>query len=72
MKKTLWLLFSIAFSLNAYAQDVPAPNSLYVATQCSVNDGATFAEVVEEAVKHASPGERRALFHDTAKRFYRL
>jgi len=29
-------------------------------------------EVVEEAVKHASPGERRALFHDTAKRFYRL
>ena len=49
MKKTLWLLFSIAFSLNAYAQDVPAPNSLYVATQCFVNDGATFAEVVEEA-----------------------
>lgn len=29
-------------------------------------------DVVEESVKHASSGERRALFHDTAKRFYRL
>ncbi|MEC9223037.1 MAG: hypothetical protein VYE56_04010 [Pseudomonadota bacterium] len=49
MKEKLWLLFLIAFSFNAYAQDVPPPNSLYVATQCFVNDGATFAEVVEEA-----------------------
>ena len=29
-------------------------------------------EVVQEAVKDASSDEQRALFHDTAKRFYRL
>ena len=49
MKEKLWLLFLIAFPFNAYAQDMPAPSSLYVAAQCFVNDGATFAEVVEEA-----------------------
>ena len=62
MKKTLWLLFSIAFSLNAYAQDVPAPNSLYVATQCFVNDGATFSEVVEEARSGNSSGPNWVFF----------
>ena len=62
MKKTVGVLFSLAFSLNAYAQDVPAPNSLYVATQCSVNDGATFAEVVEEARSENVPGPNRVFF----------
>ena len=62
MKKTLWLLFSIAFSLNAYAQDVPAPTSLYVATQCFVNDGATFPEVVEEGRSANISGPNRVFF----------
>ena len=62
MKETLWVLFLLAFSLNAYAQDVPAPNSLYVATQCSVNDGATFSEVVEEARSGNSSGPNWVFF----------
>jgi hypothetical protein len=62
VKKTAWVLFLLAFPLNSYAQDVPAPNSLYVATQCSVNDGATFAEVLEEARSANVPGPNRVFF----------
>jgi len=62
MKETLGLLLLLTFSLNAYAQDVPAPNSLYVATQCSVNDGATFAEVLEEARSATFSGPNRVFF----------
>ncbi len=62
MKETLWVLFLLAFSLNAYAQDVPAPNSLYVATQCFVNDGATFSEVVEEGRSANISGPNRVFF----------
>ena len=62
MKEARWVLFLLTFSLNAYAQDVPAPNSLYVATQCSVNEGATFAEVVEEARAESISGPNRVFF----------
>jgi hypothetical protein len=62
MKEVRWVLFLLTFSISAYAQDVPGPNSLYVATQCSVNDGATFSEVVEEARSENTSGPNRVFF----------
>ena len=44
------LVVSLVFfySTNISAQELPAPNSLYVSTQCFVRDGNTFQDVVEE------------------------
>ena len=41
-------IFAVFFSSLACAQELPAPNSLYVGTQCTVNEGYIFDDVVAE------------------------
>ena len=51
MKTRLIRCLSVGVMLVAnsgLAQELPVPDSLYVATRCHVNDGATFQEAVEE------------------------
>ena len=50
MKKIILVQLSAMFCLAslASAQELPPPDSLYVATQCYLNDGVTFDDAVEE------------------------
>jgi hypothetical protein len=46
---TWWLAVALLLSLPVVAQELPSPDSLYVATRCHVNDGFTFQDAVAEA-----------------------
>ncbi len=50
MKRIISVQLSAMFCLASLgsAQELPPPDSLYVATQCYLNDGVTFDDAVEE------------------------
>ena len=53
------IFFFLVIPVMVVAQELPAPNSIYVSTQCYINDGYSMQDVVEQFRESNMAGPRR-------------
>ena len=63
LKLISFITVILFFSTNSLiAQELPSPDSLYVSTQCSIREGNSFQDVVEEGRQGSTSGPNRVFF----------